>query len=132
MDAERVRFHPGWRLAAHAASALAGLGLVALCAGCAFSYVDSSNVRHVIGFVDVSLPAEPGGGSGPTPTVVSVTSIGMHVYSGTPNGSGVVLGYGKETVLTMPNNSCVDLSAPGVCETAARATDSSSDRAPQP
>jgi hypothetical protein len=87
-------------------------------AGCAFSYVDSRNVRHVIGFVDVALPAAPTEASGPTPSVVSVTSVGVHVYSGTSNGGGVVLGYGKETVLIMPNNACVDLNAPGVCAAA--------------
>lgn len=95
---------------------LAGVGLVAFgTAGCAVSYVDSNNVRHVIGFVDVALPVAPTEASGPTPSVVSVTSLGVHVYSGTQNGSGVVVGYGKETVLTMPNNACVDLSAPGPC-----------------
>jgi len=88
-------------------------------AGCAVSYVDSKNVRHVIGFVDVALPSAATEASGPTPSVVSVTSLGVHVYSGTANGSGLVVGYGKETVLTMPNNACVDLSAPGLCAAAA-------------
>jgi hypothetical protein len=83
--------------------------------GCAVSYVDSKNVRHVIGFVDVALPSPAAEAAGPTPSVVSVTSLGVHVYSGTQNGSGLVVGYGKETVVTMPNNSCVDLSAPGLC-----------------
>jgi hypothetical protein len=94
-----------------------GLALASTSAGCAFSYVDSSNVRHVIGFVDVARPAAPAEASRPTPSVVSVTSVGMHVYSGGYNGSGVMLGYGKETVLTMPDNTCVDLSAPGPCAT---------------
>ena len=84
-------------------------------AGCAVSYVDSKNVRHVIGFVDVALPSAPAEAAGPTPSVVSMTSLGVHVYSGTANGSGVVVGYGKETVVTMPNNTCVDLNAPGLC-----------------
>ena len=92
------------------------MGVVAFStAGCAVSYVDSKNVRHIIGFVDVSLPAMPTDASGPLPTAVSVTSLGMHVYSGTASGSGLVLGYGKETVLVMPNNACVDISAPGLC-----------------
>ena len=86
--------------------------------GCAVSYVDSKNVRHVIGFVDVALPSAPAEANGPTPSVVSVTSLGVHVYSGTANGSGLVVGYGKETVLTMPNNACVDLSAPSLCAAA--------------
>lgn len=99
-----------------------GLGALAAAlatSGCAFSYVDSDNVRHIIGFVDVSLPATSADASGPQPSAVSVTSVGMHVYSGTANGSGVVLGYGKETVLTMPNNACVDLGKPGLCADAA-------------
>jgi hypothetical protein len=89
--------------------------------GCAYSYVDSNDVRHVIGIVDVALPAAPGEATGPSPSVVSVTSVGVHVYSGTSNGGGVVLGYGKETVLTMPNNACVDLSGPGPCAAGAAA-----------
>ena len=89
------------------------LGLVS--ASCAYSYVDSNNVRHIVGFVDVSLPAIATESSGPTPTTVSITSVGVHVYSGTANGSGLVLGYGRETVLTMPDNSCVDIAAPGLC-----------------
>jgi hypothetical protein len=87
--------------------------------GCAYSYVDSSNVRHVIWLVDVSIsPAEPNP-SGPQSSAVSVTSVGLHVYSGTANGGGIVLGYGKETVVSLPNNACIDLNAPGVCASAA-------------
>jgi hypothetical protein len=91
------------------------VSLALMSAGCAYSYVDSNNIRHIIGFVDVSLPAAPTEASGPMPTAVSVTSLGVHVYSGTVNGSGLVLGYGKETVLVMPNNACVDITAPGLC-----------------
>lgn len=94
------------------------LGLVS--ASCAYSYVDSNNVRHIVGFVDVSLPATPTESSGPTPSAVSITSVGVHVYSGTANGSGLVLGYGRETVLMMPNNACVDIAAPGLCAEAAK------------
>lgn len=95
------------------------LALALAPAGCAFSYVDSSNVRHIIGFVDVALPAAPAEAASPTPSVVSVTSLGVHVYSGTANGSGLVVGYGKETVVVMPNNACIDLGAPGLCAAAA-------------
>lgn len=89
--------------------------LAASTSGCAFSYVDSRNVRHVIGFVDISLPATATGTSRPTSTAVSVTSVGVHVYSGTANGSGLVLGYGKETVLAIPDSACVDIQMPGLC-----------------
>lgn len=94
-------------------------------AGCAYSYVDSNNVRHIVGIVDVALPAAPAESVGPS--VVSVTSLGVHVYSGTSNGGGVVLGYGKETVLTMPNNACVDLGAPGVCAAATASSEQAPD-----
>jgi len=71
--------------------------------GCAVSYVDSKNVRHVIGFVDVALPSAPAEANGPTPSVVSVTSLGVHVYSGTANGSA------RKTMLSMPNVSSVTM-----------------------
>ena len=45
--------------------------MVAGTTGCAVSYVDSKNVRHIIGFVDVALPMAPAEATGPTPSVVS-------------------------------------------------------------
>ncbi len=101
------------------ASRMVAFSLALMSTGCAYSYVDSNNVRHVIGLVDVAIPATGTESAGPVASAVSVTSVGLYVYSGSPNGSGVVLGYGKETVLLMPNNACVDLNAPGVCAAAA-------------
>ena len=94
------------------------IGVVALASlsigACSYSYVDANNVRHVIGLVDMSI-APPNAGSEPVATAVSVTSVGMHIYSGTANGGGVVLGYGKETIVLIPNNTCIDLNNPGPC-----------------
>ena len=88
-------------------------------AGCAYSYVDSNNVRHVVGLVDVTIPSTVPESAGPAASAVSITSVGLHVYSGTVNGGGIVLGYGKETVLLMENNACIDLNAVGPCASAA-------------
>lgn len=90
------------------------LSLLAICA-CSYSYVDSNNVRHVVGLVDMTIASGGANGVEPTATAVSVTSVGMHVYSGTARGGGVVLGYSKETLLVMPNNSCIDLQAATLC-----------------
>lgn len=95
-----------------------GTALASLLSGClSVSYVDSSNRRHVIGFVDVVVEsADPGSGK-PEPAVVSVTTVGVHMYSGGAvcNGSGVVVGYAHETTVVVPNNSCVSLEKPGAC-----------------
>src|SRR5262249_53916466 len=101
------------------------MGVVALASflvgACSYSYVDANNVRHVVGLVDMTI-APANTGSEPVATAVSVTSVGMHVYSGTANGGGVVLGYGRETVLLIPNNACIDLNSPGPCLAARNAS----------
>jgi hypothetical protein len=104
----------GCRLSAATVAVLLALG------ACSYSYVDSNNVRHVIGLVNVSITPTANEAPESTPSAVSVTSVGMHVYSGSPNGSGVVLGYAKETVLLMPNNACVDLQATSLCAASAK------------
>jgi hypothetical protein len=106
---------------------LAACAVLASLGGCSFSYVDSKDVRHVIGFVDVSLPSQSASNGAPEPSIVSVTSVGIHAYSGAPNGGGVVLGYGRETALLIPNNACVDLAAPGACAAAARSLSKNTD-----
>lgn len=99
-----------------------GMALASLLGGClSISYVDSSNRRHVIGFVDVVVEqADPGSGK-PEPAVVSMTTVGVHMYSsgagGNSSGGGVVVGYAQETTVLMPNNSCVSLEKPGACPT---------------
>src|SRR5260370_36452802 len=81
----------------------------------AYSYVDSNNRRHVVGLVNIEFDAAEPAGQGPQPSVVTVTSVGVRIFSSTPSGAGVIIGYGKETTVVVPDNSCVDLTAPGVC-----------------
>jgi hypothetical protein len=101
---------------------IGAVALVLLTSGaCSYSYVDANNVRHVVGLVDMSI-APANIGSEPVASAVSVTSVGVHVYSGTANGGGVVLGYGRETVLLIPNNACIDLNSPGPCQAARNAS----------
>ena len=80
------------RHAGGSVSQVLAVNLALISTGCAYSYVDSNNVRHIVGFVDVSLPPSPTEAPGPTPTAISVTSVGMHIYSGAAHGSGLVLG----------------------------------------
>jgi hypothetical protein len=85
-------------------------------AGCvSYSYVDDHNVQHVVGFVHVAIDRGHGAAAGSTPTAVSVTGIGLSAYTDPINGNGVILGYGKEVFLTIPNNSCIDLDPAGPC-----------------
>jgi len=90
--------------------------LASLLGGClSVSYVDSANRRHVIGFVDVVVEQATPGSSTPEPTTISMTTVGIHMYSGAPEGSGVAIGYVQGTMMVMPNNSCVSLERPGAC-----------------
>jgi hypothetical protein len=98
----------------------AAVGLLFALAACSYSYVDSNNVRHVVGLVNVSIAAPATDAPDSTPSAVSVTSVGMHVYSGSANGSGVVLGYAKATTLLMPNNACIDLQTTSLCAASAK------------
>lgn len=107
-------------------------GLCLAVQGCAFSYVDSNNVRHVVGFVDITLPVGKSDEASSASSAVSVTSVGVHVYSGRPNGGGFMLGYSKETVLLVPNNACVDIETPGVCANRASAVSQSNGGTSQP
>ena len=107
-------------------SAAAVVLLFAL-AACSYSYVDANNVRHVVGLVTVSIAPPASDAPDSMPSAVSVTSVGMHVYSGSPNGSGVVLGYAKETTLLMPNNACIDLQATSLCAASAKPNSNDAD-----
>ena len=118
-SSRRKTYSTTWRRAAGIASRIAAVSLALMSAGCAYSYVDSNNVRHIVGLVDVAIPSAGSESSNPVASAVSVTSVGLYIFSGTANGGGVVLGYGKETVLTMTNNACVDLNAVGPCASAA-------------
>jgi hypothetical protein len=90
--------------------------LALLLGGClSVSYVDSANRRHVIGFVDVIVEQATPGSSTPEPTIISMTTVGIHMYSGAPEGSGVAIGYVQGTMMVMPDNSCVSLERHGAC-----------------
>jgi hypothetical protein len=96
--------------------AICVLALPFLSAGCvSFSYVDANNSRHIVGFVDLKVEPNDTQSAKSEPSVQSVTSLGLYFYSGGANGSGVVLGYAKETTVLVPNNSCVSLDLPGSC-----------------
>jgi len=79
----------------------------------AVSYTDDDNVRHIIGFVDVSLPPEEGR-DGPRATATRIRTLGVNAFSN-PEANGVILGYGDATFMAVPNNTCVDLAAMGPC-----------------
>lgn len=99
--------------------AVCGTALASLLGGClSVSYVDSSNRRHVIGFVDVVVDQAAPGSEKSEPAAVSIMTVGVHMYSGAPGGgSGVIVGYAQETTVLMPNNSCISLEKPGACPT---------------
>ncbi len=92
------------------------MALPFLLAGCvSFSYVDVNNSRHIVGFVDLKVEPNDTQSAKSEPSVQSVTSLGLYFYSGSANGSGVILGYAKETTVLVPNNSCVSLDLAGSC-----------------
>jgi hypothetical protein len=102
------------------ARALCGLAaaftLPVLTSACvSYSYVDANNRRHVVGFVDVTIESPDPKTAQMLPSVVTVSSFGLSAYSSTPRGSGLMVGYAKETTMVLPANSCVDLNEPGLC-----------------
>ena len=81
-------------------------------AGClSFSYVDSDNVRHVVGLVDVAIRQEE------SARAIRVTGIGLSAFSaqGEGEGKGLVLGYSEATFLSLEDGACIDLNTPGLC-----------------
>lgn len=103
---------PWQRRSARAGLRLALLGAFALPSACvSLSYTDAQQRRHVIGFVDITLDdaVAPGDTS-----AVTVTQVGLGVQAG-GQGSGLILGYQKDTRVRVPPNACVDLNRPGPC-----------------
>lgn len=96
-------------------SAAAALLLAALTGCVSYSYVDDRNIHHIVGFVDVAIGPANGSSADAAASAVSVTSLGFSAYSHPDSGGGVVLGYSKETLLMLPNNSCIDLNSAGPC-----------------
>jgi len=89
---------------------------VSLLTGCiSYSYSDAAGVRHVVGFVDLAVGPDPDPGEDERPSAVRITSFGLSILTPASFGSDVVLGYSTQTLLTLPQNSCIDLGAPGPC-----------------
>jgi hypothetical protein len=103
------------RLRGFSTTAIATAALIPALTGCvSYTYLDDHNVQHVVGFVDLAItPAGPPPAD-PAPKLNSISAIGLSAYSN-PNGGGVALGYTKEVFLIVPDNSCIDLGAPGPC-----------------
>lgn len=81
--------------------------LVLLLQGCAHSWVDEHNVRHVVGFFSVEvIPAPPGpSAAGQT---IRVRSVGLSVTTA-DIGSAIVLGYQDTALTAIRNHSLVRL-----------------------
>lgn len=89
---------------------------VSLLTGCiSYSYSDAAGVRHVVGFVDLAVGPAPSSGKDERPSAVKITGFGLSILTSAAPGGGIVLGYSTQTLLTLPNNSCIDLGAPGPC-----------------
>lgn len=66
--------------------------------GCvSFSYIDSQNRRHVVGFVDLEIDSSPADSTKTQAKVTSFSSVGLHVYSGGDGTGGVIVGYAQNT-----------------------------------
>jgi hypothetical protein len=82
--------------------------------GCAsVTYIDSHNVTHVVGLVDVEL--EPAATAQRSPVLVAATTLGIALkMAGAPN-DGLALGYSRDLMMSIPNNACIDIGKPGPC-----------------
>lgn len=99
--------------AARACALTVGVAVAAIAqSGCAsFSYVDRGGARHVVGFVNVALPAdEP-----QSTTVLGLTTFGLAIRTGGDAGAQATLGFSHETLVAAPPGACVDIVVPGVC-----------------
>lgn len=73
---------------------------------CAFTYVDDQGAKHVLGFVNMKI--EPSITSAQTVAEsVQIQSVGVSIYS-TPINRGVALGYNRENLTTVHDNTVVD------------------------
>lgn len=84
--------------------ALLNGGALALLAGCAHTYLDSAGNRHVIGWVDLTLPAAAAKDKGAD--WIRLRTIGL-AYSSTDIGNAIEFGYSDNTLAVIRNNSCV-------------------------
>ncbi len=70
-----------------------------------YTYIDDRNVKHVVGFVDVTAGAAQAG-PGEQSDSLTVTTVGVAV-SAMPDHRSVSLGYSRETLLSIANNACI-------------------------
>jgi hypothetical protein len=95
---------------------LSALTLLLGSSGCAsISYVDSHKNRHVIGFVDITTPSSDGTPAQPATSAVTLTTFGLALYRRPDSNSGITLGYNKETLVSLPNNACLNLDDSSIC-----------------
>jgi len=79
--------------------------IAVLMSGCAYTSIDSKGAKHIVGLVDMKIePGEKEGQLGGQS--VQVTSIGMSIYS-TPINTGFSVGYNREFIMDISNNSCL-------------------------
>jgi hypothetical protein len=83
-------------------------------AGCvSYTYVDSHSFRHIVGFVHTTMGS--GTGSDDIPSVVKFSTVGVSIAPQVGGGHSVAIGYSTQTLVVLPDNSCIDLTAPGPC-----------------
>ncbi len=91
------------------------IALVLVAPGCvSYSYVDAHQVQHVMGFVDVATPLAPPSAK-PGATSVTLRAFGLSVFRHPVAGSSVALGYSEQSIVSLPDNACLDLQTKGVC-----------------
>jgi hypothetical protein len=76
--------------------------LVVNLSACALHYVDREGTMHVIGLINMSIPTSTTNGNNIAESV-QIQTVGVSLYS-TPINSGMVIGYGKEQLTTVHNN----------------------------
>jgi hypothetical protein len=81
-------------------------GALALMGACAHTYIDQAGDRHVVGWVNLTLPAIPPKDQGAD--WIRLRTIGF-AYSSTDIGSAIELGYSDNTLAVIRKNSCVML-----------------------
>lgn len=83
----------------------AALMLLAVTTGCAYTYIDENNVRHVIGLVNLEIRDVPEDGAW-AGKVVDSRSLGISVNRNDMGGS-VSLGYNRDVSGYLKNHSLV-------------------------
>lgn len=79
--------------------------LLALLSGCAVTRMHADGSRQVFGLVSMTIPpaTTPNGSAGET---IDVSTVGLLLFSN-PVGTGLALGYARERVTGLKNNTLV-------------------------